>query len=560
MLLIKLFFFSFFLLFGLNNIGYHFSRNIYNPLYRLSFSITVGLFISFCIMMILSLFKFLNLFWYFFLILSAFIFYIHKSHIQKTFRSISFSNYVIFTFFFCILFLLTLGEPGLWDDTSYHLPYAKHIYINSGFIPNEDLRFPYFPLTPHLFFSQAYTLGLNEYGAQVISIIPIITSILFLLYLMDYYNVKNINKFILCFTFILISPIKYSLGYAYIDNFIILFSGIGTYSMFFLKDKLLIYLSSIISLYTVSFKYICILFLVILVPFVKIKKYLNKKYYLIILLFAPLIIYWYVLNFYYSGNPFHPFFSNFFPLTIWDSEDINLMLNHTASYRVNFFKELDFHYLLKNGFFIFLAPLVIIFYKKRNFYKILAYPVIVFFILWLSFFAVDRYLAPILLITFSMFIYLFAETQKYLRKLFVLFLILFFYYNFYENEHIYKKEYTFFGSTVLSNKIPGRNEFEFLNKYNNVRILQIGFENSIYYSKNKTIGDHFGKIKYSRFIDNDNEINFLKIYEFSIENNINFVVINKNKYTLNDDQFLLNGKISKIKENKQAIVYSLRFD
>lgn len=68
-------------------------------------------------------------------------------------------SYLPFLFLGLAISLLAFHPPGIWDDTMYHLPYARFLVEQHGLAVNPYLRFPLFPQHMHLVFAYGLVSG-----------------------------------------------------------------------------------------------------------------------------------------------------------------------------------------------------------------------------------------------------------------------------------------------------------------------------------------------------------------------------------------------------------------
>ncbi len=122
------------------------------------------------------------------------------------------------------LALFTLGyvlqfairAPGYWDDTSFHLPIARFYLENGGLPVAEHLRFPLFPQHMNLIMAQGLYLQ-GELLAQMFSTWPLWLLLLGLYGAARHWLVSPLAGFLTCMAPFLLLPVMPTLGYAYTD-------------------------------------------------------------------------------------------------------------------------------------------------------------------------------------------------------------------------------------------------------------------------------------------------------------------------------------------------------
>jgi hypothetical protein len=128
--------------------------------------------------------------------------------------------------FVCLLTALawwSIRPPGMWDDTSYHLPYARHYLEQGGLSVNPYLRFPLFPHHASLWFSVGLMAGSDVHAQVLASAVPTALTAL---------GVFGVSQWLLgsiragCLAVALLmsaAPLHEALGYAYVDHLLMLF-------------------------------------------------------------------------------------------------------------------------------------------------------------------------------------------------------------------------------------------------------------------------------------------------------------------------------------------------
>ena len=123
---------------------------------------------------------------------------------------------------FLILVLNAVKVPGLWDDTSYHLPLARFYVEKQAIALNEYLRFPLFPHNVNLLFSLGLMMG-GDILAQGMATLPLFIISIGLIGAGIWLLGSKIPGFLAVLVLLSLSPVKDTMGYAYIDNGLALF-------------------------------------------------------------------------------------------------------------------------------------------------------------------------------------------------------------------------------------------------------------------------------------------------------------------------------------------------
>ena len=471
--------------------------------------------------------------------------------IKPTLQKFSF-NSIFLIILSLFLILISSNEPGLWDDTMYHLPYARDFAGNNSEYPNFSFRY-FFPLSGEILYSLSFLFKLNEYGAQLISLFPIFIASILLLNISDQKKVNNFHKLIFIISFIAFDPIIEILGYAYIDYFLLLYCGLGSFIFFNSSTVYQKKYGLFFILFSASFKYMSLVFILLFTIFgniLNLKKiiFANMSFFFITILIS---FYWYFVNYYYVGNPFHPFFSNLFGFSYWTHEDLLNLKTDVARYHQFY----TFTFFLKEYFLLilFLPGFLFLNYNDRFLWLIFLF----YCFFWFFFFPVNRYLMCGILLLFICLINFYSIIQKkgyknYLINILFIFIFISSSYNLLIK--IYKSinvnNINFSDNVYL---IPGRDAFSYLNNLDAKTVYQFGYENSLYYFDGKTFGDRVSIFRYSNFLSSSNNIILDKLVNLLIKYNIGHVLV-KNK-EFNSDSLKNHNLFTLLKETKQYSIY-----
>lgn len=112
--------------------------------------------------------------------------------------------------------------PGMWDDTSYHLPYARHYLEQGGVVVNPWLRFPLFPHNPHLLFAVALMTGGDAHAQILAGAVPLALTALGLFSLTRHVTGSTSAGGLALGGLASFSPLREAFGYAYVDHLLML--------------------------------------------------------------------------------------------------------------------------------------------------------------------------------------------------------------------------------------------------------------------------------------------------------------------------------------------------
>jgi len=226
---------------------------------------------------------------------------------------------------FPVLFL-PLYPPTAFDSTMYHLANAKIYAQKHEILLTPYLRYPVFPQTNEMLF----TLGLLFYDGVAAQLIQFLMMMVLGVGLFAFGQRHFSQKAGMWgVAFFLSNPMVLWLGgSAYIDIGLALFVTMGIYSFLnwgHLKEKRWLILGALFLGFSAGSKYPALFFL-ILFAFVAVyiglkdRKLLHTLIFLLIA--AGVASPWYFRNWYYTGNPVFPFFSDIFGYSFWNAMDI----------------------------------------------------------------------------------------------------------------------------------------------------------------------------------------------------------------------------------------------
>lgn len=471
--------------------------------------------------------------------------------IAKNLIKFSIYRYEILIYIALLLLIVVYcgRDPGVWDDTSYHLPYSKHYIENHGISAKESLRYPYFPQNMNILMAIGMMFG-GVKGAQLLANIPI-----FILSV----GMIEVSKIIFkdCFIGIfsiaclfLLEPVKNYLGYALVDFGLALFC-FGLLSIMMLGGKKDIVAAGILAGLCAGIKPQGLLWGGIngLILFIKSKS--AYRFFIFLLIFIVVALPWYTRSYMATGDPIHPLLSKYFGYYLWSESDLlrhNSFLD-TYGAKKNILNIFNSILIAKCG--IFLLAVFPIWLIKSDL-KFIYIVFIIYILIWFYTGQVDRYLAPIYGIGSIISAYFLCSIfkpfiiKKYLTLLtytLTLFIIIFYIFsaNFQAKEDIY-------GYQIISKA----------NSLNEKKILQLGFENLIFFYEGEAIGDWFGNYRYENFAKYDNDkyslIDASQIKSKMQEIDVKVILVNGKKFQYDIEEYKKLFQITKIDESSILIL------
>lgn len=417
---------------------------------------------------------------------------------------------------------LSLHEPGLWDDTAYHLIVARDFATNGDLTPNLFLRYPYTPFNVDIlfaicFFTAGFDPILSVNACQALATAPLFL-IIILLWGVVYRGTKNIScsiSALILFFALFKTSITVHVGYAYTDYPVALFTFVAfTFLLFAHYHKCAprnyILPGAICGLVAGS-KYQAAAIITIIIVAVVIILALHKKWKNIIFLLCSFLVfgsYWYIRNFIQDGNPVEPFLIKIFGSKVWsyndfvaNASDIRYQHPHGLSAIIpNYLWVLIFVWIVVSVRIIGLLINI----RKSNTKKIqyldcVGIGLTIYSFMWIELFPIPRYLLPTIGI---LIFYTTIILNHYLRKInyFVLLTILVI---------VISYRLTMKNQFSWDNKIKQRELFEIASTLSDSkldRVLTIDVqERNKYFFNGVTIGDLYGNARFSNFYSPNTE-------------------------------------------------------
>ncbi|MED4889243.1 ArnT family glycosyltransferase [Lysinibacillus fusiformis] len=479
---------------------------------------------------------------------------------------------------------LTLYPPTHWDDISYHLPIAQSLLDLGNLSGNDFIRYPYFPLNAEMLFT--FGMIFNVKVAPVISSICLFTLCIGV-YGYIYQKTNSIVYSVLGIIAVTSSQLLVFLSsVSYVDIILATFitaAIILLLAYFENKSNSLMYISGIFLGVAAGIKYTAlitcviagIIFLLAIYVY-KIKKIELFKFIGIVSLVG---IPWYIRTYIFTGNPVWPFMSSIFGFgDIWNEDDYigqfqDFEVNGVQKSISNLLKiplylssdtqeAIALNMILWFGFLIF-----IVYMKKNKEHLFLLLFITLYTLSWFYSVNLPRYYAliiPTLTLTCVLgFIYFLEQFRDKKIKNTLLILLIF---------SLFVSPITYINNKLevdgippltlkqddsyLSNKLPTYQGTIFSKSLDGKTYALLN-ENMYYYAGGKSIGDWFGKARYSTILGAlDNEE---KIYGHLKQLKVDYFFVNKLR--LAEEQLLLldyKTNFSKIYEDKSVVIFELK--
>jgi hypothetical protein len=439
----------------------------------------------------------------------------------SSFSGFNTAHFLVFFCLFVFVVLVAVQPPGHWDDTSYHLPYARHYVENHVIAVNPFLRFPLFPHNGNLLFSLGLMYG-TDTDAQVLATLPLFVTSVGLFGACQLFIRSTSAAYLAVGVFLALGPIHDTLGYAYIDNLLALYAWAATLALAIWLRKprdsnAWLIICGVLMGTAAGTK----LFGAVLAVFVGLYLLLAVRQWRVVLIYACSTLFfgigWYVRSFYISGDPVHPAGGNYFGHYLWNAADLLSQLQEQST-----------HGAVKNPFSIFsalqaagisiLIPALGVIAQTNGRRRSVLFLYIVFALylsFWLLSAQVARYVAPVFALGsfLSVFFLYQAGLGLSLRQL-----------KQYSGQRVLKWVSVLgvlacvlslgnFAAKSVSVKLANwdaslaaRSGYKVMGAANFLRpqygdkLMQLGFENAIYFFKGTVIGDWFGPGRYANMI------------------------------------------------------------
>lgn len=265
--------------------------------------------------------------------------FISLKNIQSTIKPIKKVDVALFSLIIFALAAYQLSAAGNWkinDATSFHLPYAKYFLLNNGVASvNEYLIYPYHTFDFNLLYSLGMMIDSNMIYLQTLhSLFAAFTALAIYAFCISTGQRTTIAIAISVIFLCVLSVINYSRVAANVDcgsMFYVLTATFMLYLWIQQRSTWLLVLSAIFYGIAIGTKYLMCLFALPIGICILLTAGKNwRPLAIYIFCSAAWGLWWYIRNFYYTGNPVHPFATSIFGYHWWNDEDIS------SQYRIMF--------------------------------------------------------------------------------------------------------------------------------------------------------------------------------------------------------------------------------
>ena len=421
---------------------------------------------------------------------------------------------------FCFGISVSIHPVGLWDDTMYHLPMVRYYVEQAGFACAETLRFPLFPQNMDVLFGLGFLLyGANTvYGEvfiQLLASLPLLLTMFGIIAASSRYMGTSCPGFLGAVMLLFLKPITIVLGFAYIDYGMMLFCWSALLCLALSIDsaeeserRCLLVLAGFFSGMAMGTKYFGLVSIGLsgLLYLCVTRNFRSTFWYGVITFTVG--SWWYIRAWLISGDPFHPAGGQYAGYFLWNAQDLLLQTAEQGMHGVEKNIMNIWPALQKAGVGILaMTPLMVFRWKSLSAgVKLIALSSIAYFFFWFFVTQVERYIQPALpplvfLIVYSAWTLLVRrrEFPKGYQIIVIVLSAIALAYSGYERKnelddwerYQYPKE-----SISLMDRAN-----ELSSQYGG-KLLQLGFENLIYYFHGTAFGDHFGHFRYRDFLEN----------------------------------------------------------
>ncbi|WP_346839531.1 hypothetical protein [Microbulbifer sp. SAOS-129_SWC] len=494
----------------------------YNRYLMLFFSATTGLVVNLLVLFALGIFGWLNpaaiavgacaLFF-----LAAWIIRHDSRYLLPTISNWKYTDGLILVALLLGSIVAAIHPPGHWDDTMYHLPLARYYLEQKAIVVNDYLRFPLFPQYGDLLVMLGLMLG-HEVGAQLFATIPLLLICIGLFGASLWKTRSLIVGMIAIYFLYRLGPVKSTLGYAYIDNTLALFSWGAVLALVMPKTSISfkwILISGFFAGAAAGSKY----FGLVLAGLMFLYILLFQRNIKMLVMFSGAAIltgvWWYVRNIVIAGDPFHPAGGSVFGYYLWNAADLKLQVSEQARHGVSPTSLNIFAALGKaKAKSLILAIVSLLIFKLPKALKPMRALFIAYIVFWFFVTQVERYLAPVygVGVFLSAYVLYWAVWRGPVSQYFI------------GKGKLGGQAFAIVVALVFATVIfsaplkrarwsivdwqrdykdqPGHHLFSKANNSIDTygdRMLQIGFENAIYYFNGTVIGDWYGPGRYRQF-------------------------------------------------------------
>jgi hypothetical protein len=429
---------------------------------------------------------------------------------------------------FVAIVFLAIRAPGIWDDTMYHLPMARYYIEQQGIILQPYLRFPLFPQNMDLLFALGLMTGGPQFGAEIVAQflanVPLFIAGLGLVGALRWAIGVTWPGFLASALLLGLGPVSETLGYAYVDNGLVLY-GWATllatalsieYSNSSWRCPWLL-MAGLMAGMAMGTKY----FGAVLASLPAVWLLTVRRDWRATLIYGGTALifgsWWYIRAWLISGDPIHPAGGYFFGYFLWDAQDLINQLREQATHGATK-NIINLWFSIKTagvGLFA-LVPVSLIYWRRlgSGLTLILA-AIFCYFSFWFYVTQVPRYLAPIVagavfLSIWSLWQMGQSLTQNSIQgcgkithsktaSAFVSVVALFAL----ANNALEKSRYELQHWQEILEQRAGYSLMQRANQLiprHGNRLLNVGFENAVYFYNGIVIGDWFGPGRYRQMI------------------------------------------------------------
>lgn len=435
-------------------------------------------------------------------------------------RSAAVDGLAVVLLFACTV-MAALHAPGHWDDTMYHLPLARSYIEHQAIVVSEYLRFPLFPQNVNLLLALGLMWG-DELLAQVFATLPLFVIALGLIGASQWACGSRLPGAVAGVALFFIAPVASTLGYAYIDNGLALFCWGAVLALAFAVESAQpsraiawAFLAGLLAGAAAGSKLFGAVFSVL----AGLAFLLVRRDWRLAVVYGGAVLltgsWWYVRSFWVSSDPVHPAGGNFFGHYLWNAADLLSQKQEQATHGVSPTLANVLAALHKAGVSIWvLALLGLPLRQVSRPLRLLQLIFVAYLAFWFFVSQVDRYLAPVYglgmflsaytllsrlarLLTFQSL--LGGRGRLYARVL-VLGLLLFPL----AWQGLRRAEADLANMQAALQNRPGYELFAQASKLApqfGSRLVQLGFENAVYFFDGVVIGDWFGPGRYGQMIE-----------------------------------------------------------
>lgn len=503
------------------------SRNRY---FEWFFAISHGMLLNILLLVILGAYGNLNLQWVlggatFLLAVAVWSLWSRKNRFSFGFPGLTGLERIVVSALLVMTILAAMHAPGYWDDTMYHLPLARAYLQHQAIVVHEYIRFPLFPQNVNLLITLGLMLG-GELVAQVFATLPLFVMALGLLGV-SRWQTGSVNAGVLAaLSLFVLRPIGDTLGYAYIDNGLALFCwgsalalAIWSASMPARPHSAWLAVAGVLAGAAAGSKYFGMVFALLALLYVPIRCRGWKPVSVFTVALLLTGAGWYIRSYVVSGDPVHPAGGNVFGTFLWDQGDLLVQKQEQASFGVSPATLNIFAALKAAGAGLWILALPSLFLRRLpSPIRCFQFIFVSYLLFWFFVTQVDRYLAPIYAVaTFLSWFFvdricrlpwvrgLFAKRLRWRIRISVVAQIIV----------LLAVVASVWGQLRHARSamarwdaaLSGRAGYTLFSKANEVapqlgaRMLQVGFENAIYFFHGVSIGDWFGPGRYRNMLD-----------------------------------------------------------